>query len=377
VPYLQLAGETGDLLVVRWITAAAADSWVDLRTDGGAWRRVGDAAPRQRHHVSLPGLQPDTEYTYRVFSGGLRSANYRFRTPPPRRADGGSESFTFLVYGDNRSYPDRHRSVILSMLAGPRPLFVLNTGDLVATGQDSAGWHREFFTPGEPLFSTTPLLVVLGNHDQGGTGSETLPRWWRELFSFPGPERGPGYGHWYSVDIGGVHLIVLDSNRVDNPEQTAWLATDLASAGAAGADFILVSFHHPSYSAGYYAGFPRTREQWSALFERHRVDLVLNGHNHVYQRSYPVVDGEPLVPDSTGHQSAAPAVFRAGEGIIYCVTGGGGAPLYEAVAADFLAVSKQAYHHLRIEYSPGRLDCAAVDVAGAVIDRFAIVRDPR
>jgi hypothetical protein len=69
----------------------------------------------------------------------------------------------------------------------------------------------------------------------------------------------------------------------------------------------------------------------------------------------------------------ANAVLSAGHGTVYCVTGGGGAPLYEVREADFIATGSKEYHHVRVHYTPGRLECTAVDNSQAVIDRFTIV----
>lgn len=373
VPYLQPGGARGDDVVVHWFAPRQAGSRVEYRLASEQSGRLVAGSSGPFGSATLSDLLPDTTYTYQVVAGGDSSAIFTFRTFPTRAADGTSRPFHFIAYGDNRSHPDRHAEVVASILAGPPPLLTLSTGDLVRSGEDSVRWHRELLTPGAPLFGHSPLLLVLGNHDlDQRTRPRPLATWWRELFSFPGEKTTSGYGRWYSVDVGGIHFVCLDSNSPDDPEQIAWLAADLTSPAAAAADFIIASFHHPPFSAGGHHSDRRVRAAWVPLLERHGVDLVFNGHNHFYQRTHLLRDGRPLQPPAAA--ALSPVVFPAGRGTVYCVTGGGGAPLYNPDNADFVAVSARDYHHVRVHYAPGQLACTAVGIAGEIIDEFSIVK---
>ncbi|MFH1845390.1 MAG: metallophosphoesterase, partial [bacterium] len=296
----------------------------------------------------MTGLLPDTLYHFRIVTAPADTPVHTVRTAPSRTvATGTSAGFSFVAYGDSRSHPERHGAVIQSILAAARPLFVVHTGDLVAAGEDSARWHQEFLLPGAALFRSTPILAVLGNHDlDGRSRPQDLSPWWRRVLVFPGQQEAAGYGRWFSLDIGGIHLVCLDSTAPDADGQTEWLSADLASPAAQQADFIVAVYHHPSYTAGNHRSDMHTRAKWTPLFDRYGMDLVLNGHNHFYQRTFPIRYGIPQKPAATEGDPGSGSVYRAGEGTVYCVTGGGGAPLYEPDTAHFVATGARRYHFL-------------------------------
>src|SRR5262249_8653690 len=99
------------------------------------------------------------------------------------------------------------------------------------------------------------------------------------------------------------HLVFLDSNAYDRAEQEAWLEADLAAARTRGVRAIVAFTHDGPFSRGYHGGNPVARARYVPILARHHVDLLLAGHDHLYQR---------------GEQG----------GVRYAVTGGGGATLY-------------------------------------------------
>jgi 3',5'-cyclic AMP phosphodiesterase CpdA len=119
----------------------------------------------------------------------------------------------------------------------------------------------------------------------------------------PGPPGRPDHVYWYSLDIADVHLVFLDSNAYERIEQEQWLEADLAAARRRGTRAIIALTHDGPYSRGVHRGNEVARVQYVPILARHHVDLLLAGHDHIYQRG------------------------EAG-GIRYVVSGGGGAPLY-------------------------------------------------
>jgi hypothetical protein len=372
-PYLQLAGPSNEPVVI-WTSAEEAVGRVVLTTPGELARVFADDQPGRHHALRLVGLRPATEYTYQVSAGTDTSLTRVFRTAPRRQIDGTSAPFTFVVYGDNRSNPDLHRRVIDSIRRGPLPVLVVSTGDLVYAGADSARWFREFLVPADELFSEAPCVLSLGNHDLDiETGERPgLARWWLENFVFPGRPDDPGYGRWFSLDVGGVHFVHLDSTEPGNEDQVAWLAADLAGSAARAADFRVAVFHHPPYTAGHHPSELAVREHWEELFVRQGIDLVFNGHNHYYQRTWPVTaDGAVKTAERT---EAGVDLVRTGTAPLYIVTGGGGAPLYDPEPADFVAVSAKRRHHVQVDYTPGELRLRAIAEDGQLLDEFVMRR---
>ena len=370
-PYLQLAGP--DIVpTVIWTSTVPVISAVHYTRDGGGVRidREGEAGYRHVHH--LMDAEPGAEVTYCVYAGGISSAERSFLSLPRRAADGTSDPFVAVIYGDNRSNPAVHLQVIESIRAGPRPSLVLSTGDLVYSGADSASWHVEFLEPAAMLFDRVPVMLSLGNHDLDLDAPPPYPLapWWQAHFAFPGDPADTGYARWYSYDAGGVHVIHLDSTEVNNQQQFVWLLGDLLSAAAREADFRVVVFHHPPYSAGGHGGHPTVQRRWSTRFVEFDVDVVFVGHNHFYQRTWPMVDEADVGAPREIRDGVD--VFETDQDPIYVVTGGGGAPLYDPQSANYIAISTKQHHHVQLDYEAGRMHCIAINRDGVVLDEFLL-----
>lgn len=161
---------------------------------------------------------------------------------------------------------------------------VLHGGDLVDHADDPLEW-RQFWQSMSPLLGTKLLLPTVGNHDYGRMFRN---RPWRAQMGDIKPERG-----FYRVKTGALQLIVLNSN-FDQDEtladaQLPWLEHWLADP----AIWNVVMFHHPPFSTSKVkpkGGFKEdslpvrvARERLVPIFEKHGVDLVLNGDTHIFQ----------------------------------------------------------------------------------------------
>ena len=109
--------------------------------------------------TSFASLQPNTRYDFDVASYGPDGTG-SFKTPPA-----GAEPFRFIVYGDNRTRHDVHRKLIAQVLQYGVPDFVLQTGDMVADGNDSSLWPI-FFLVEKELLRRTAFFPALGNHER-------------------------------------------------------------------------------------------------------------------------------------------------------------------------------------------------------------------
>jgi len=276
--------------------AVETDAGVEATLEWGTSEALGTkqtSAAGKRHRFALAGLPANADVFYRVTGGASRSQIYAFHTPPPR-----GSVVRIGVYGDVRGGHAVHRKLVSQMLREGLDLVGV-TGDMVLHGADEADWQR-FFAVTRELLATVPYLPAVGNHDLGWGGAHDHAG---EIFSLPpGPTDRPLGAYWYSCDIADIHLVFLDSNAYERPEQEAWLAADLAQARAK-ARAIIVFTHDGPYARGYHGGSAIARDRYVPILLAHRVDLVLSGHDHIYQR------GDV-------------------NGLRYVVTGGGGASLY-------------------------------------------------
>lgn len=250
--------------------------------------------PGRRHAFTLAILPATRQVRYRVTAGASQSETYRFNTMP-----GPGEVIRIGIYGDVRGGHDTHRRLVEAMLGESLDLVGV-TGDMVLHGTDEADWQR-FYAITEPLLAQVPYLAAIGNHDLGWLHARASAD---DAFALPaGPPGRPAGTYWYSFDLADIHLVMLDSNSYELAEQVTWLEQDLAAARARKVRAIVALTHDGPYSRGYHRGNIDARMRYVPILARHHVDLLLAGHDHLYQRG------------------------EAG-GIRYVVSGGGGASLY-------------------------------------------------
>lgn len=294
---------------------------------------ISDADGVQRARVR--GLAPDVFHRYEVRLPDGRVAPGTFRTFPTA-----GSPVSFIAYGDTRTDHAAHQRVA-ERVATEQPDFVVNTGDLVGDGRDASDWEIYFHLAG-PLISSTPFFPAIGNHDALGLLNETmLLRWF-------------GRDRYYEVRAGSVILLFVDTTLAygGGSAQRTWLEGRLAAAAEAVANgeasWIVALHHHPPFSSARHGSDRHVATELVPLYESRGVRLVLNGHDHVYER-------------------------LESNGITYVVTGGGGAPLYDfRKILPESRVRVKTHHYLRIAADRERLDITAVDLAGNVIDRHEL-----
>ena len=159
---------------------------------------------------------------------------------------------------------------------------------------------------------------VVGNHEYLSSPDA------HGYFTYFGPEAGPPGKGWYSYDAGAWHVVALNSNcvlvRCDRSSgQYRWLASDLAASPES---CTLVSFHHALFSSGPHgdeAELLLLRPIWRLLYQ-HGVDLVLNAHDHIYERFAPMDPADTGIPSSASANSSSVRVARSTTGSNGCAT---------------------------------------------------------
>ena len=307
-------------------------------------------------HAELDHLLPDTTYYYVVGHQGYDPAGARarlggiasFRTAP-RPGHGGG--FRFTAFGDQGiGYNAVATSTLIEGLA---PAFHVHMGDLSYANSDGGGdltdaydarlWDS-FFVQNEPVASQIPWMMAIGNHEMEAWYSEDRYGGVRARFTMPDNAwhtAAGGSTGIYSWRYQNVGLISLDGNDIcyNTPanldhtkgRQQQWLDRRLAAFRAdPGIDFVVVYFHQCAYSTCHDNGAELGAQQhWTPLFDKYHVDLVLNGHNHIYERTDPIRAGKPTRAVPTGG-----TVTAAEDGTTYVVVGGGGGGIYSFPAAD-------------------------------------------
>jgi len=282
--------------------------------------------------VKLTGLRPDTQYKYMVKQKDGTRAGGTFRTAPGRFVP-----FRFAAYGDCRSNHLVHSQLVKAMKKYD-PALVVNSGDLVNRGVLQEDWNF-FWDIVSDFGADIPYYPSLGNHEQDS------PLYYK-YFSLP---RNGGKERFYSFSYSNVFFIALDSNSPYflMSDQKSWLREQLKKARDY--DFRVVFFHHPFYSSSKREPNIHYRAIYSPIFAKYGVDLVLNGHDHFYERS---------VDDY---------------GITYVVTGGGGAGLY-GFERDLpqSRVRKMVHHFMIMDVDGKTMKVKSIDIDGNVFDTFEL-----
>jgi 3',5'-cyclic AMP phosphodiesterase CpdA len=241
---------------------------------------------------------------------------------------------------------------------------ILLAGDLVDRGNERSNWDH-FFLRAAGVVDRIPFLPAVGNHEYLDRG----PVHYSASFTLPenGPPRiDPGLA--YRIDLGSLRLIVLDSNlgKYDArlaANQGAWMKEQFQASSAS---WRVVMFHHPVHASHPTRENPELARAWAPLFEECGVDLVLQGHDHAYLRTYPMRGStaclEPTSPDQR------PPIY------VVSVSGEKFSPQGVRPYAARAFAEKSTVQFLSIDTAKGTLTYSALDARGAEVDRFALER---
>ncbi len=269
----------------------------------------------------------------------------RPRVPlPAESATAGVTRFSFIAYGDTRGRRDgtelqyEHSLIVDAMLrviaqraSGPSPIrFILQSGDAVVNGRDPKQWNVSFTGLINRLTTEggVPYFLAPGNHDVTSAADlenpgrkEGLANYLRAVAQLIPPDgatrRLDGYTT-YAFGYGNTFVLAVDSNIAADSVQFHWARAQLEGLDRKRFSNIVAFFHHPTYSSGPHGGAiierPTgvVRDKWMPLFRKHGVQLLVTGHEHLYEHWV------ERYRDATGARRRMDQL----------VTGGGGAPLY-------------------------------------------------
>jgi MYXO-CTERM domain-containing protein len=315
----------------------------EIRPIGGTATSVASTATTSvsefdyTHAATFTGLQPNTAYEYRVQSQGTWSAWQASRTAP---TPGECTPFTFVATGDGRGedlfgwgYNQSGQwPGVMSLMASENPLFVLHSGDYVHDGDEVDQWVEELSNL-STIAALAPFFLAQGNHDDGPGEGPTAH--FNMAFSYPtnNPDNTEDY---FSLIMGNVQIICLSTHSFDMVDQINWMDAEF-TAQAGLVDWRLVFFHVPIWSSGSHGSnednTPRA-DLMLPVLESHGVDLVVNGHDHHFERFHPSYGGH-----NAGTRVVNPLPFDnntrgEADGVSYIVAGGGGALLNPAFAVS-------------------------------------------
>jgi 3',5'-cyclic AMP phosphodiesterase CpdA len=309
-----------------------------------------------RHRVAVGGLEPDTTYLY---SPGDGSPGGWGPWHPVKTGPGPERDVEFLYLGDAQTGLERWGRMLRSAYRRhPGIDFLLIAGDLVDRGNERTNWDH-FFLRAAGVFDRVPFMPCVGNHEYLDMG----PRLYRAFFELPrnGPA-GIDPELVYQFEYGDAFFAMLDSTLAVSDagqarRQAQWLDVALRQTRAT---WKLVIFHHPVYPSHPWRDTPNLREYWVPVFDRHHVDLVLQGHDHAYLRTYPL----------RGHRQA-----HGGDSGTTYVVAVSGDKFVDQAQRDYIEVgytNLSTYQTIEIKSQARRLVYRAYSEAGFIVDELVL-----
>ncbi len=323
-----------------------------------------DLSTAHYHTVEFRGLKPSTKYAYRVGDGVNFSEWFHFSTASDR-----PEPFSFIYFGDTQCNVLSMCSRVIrdAYRAAPDAAFLLHAGDLVNSAESDAEWG-EWFAAGQWIYAMVPSVPVPGNHELAKLpdGTFCVSHHWRPMFALP--EHGPrGLEETcYTLVYQGVRIIGMNSTQ-QQEKQAAWLDQILAGNDC---KWVVCAFHYPIYSTGRDRDNSRLRTHWKPILDKHRVDLVLQGHDHTYGRTG--LQTPSAGPPAAANAPTGKAHSDGHTGTIYVVSVSG-PKMYDLQPHPFMrrvAEDTQLYQIITID--GGELRYEARTARGELYDAFAL-----
>jgi len=293
-PYIQVP--TPNSMVVRWQTGTGVPGKIYYgKSPSGLTQSVTESENEKIYHeVKITGLDPATKYFYSVSDASKGSDDQYFVTPPPTGTASPVRIWIISDFGQTTTSDNPRRLETIEQWRffnnnSYHANFVLSLGD---QSEDDAIYQiqHNYFSTLEKVLKNSPLYTTIGNHDN----HDSLINY---VKTFTIPSKGEAGGipsgskKYYSFNYSNIHVVVLCTEIYDDSSfnaQKEWLKKDLDNNHS---EWLIACMHQPLHSGGYHPSdevetAQGRREAWLTILEDHGVDLILQGHNHVYERSF-------------------------------------------------------------------------------------------
>jgi acid phosphatase type 7 len=435
-PYLQRGAS--NQMTIRWKTDVACVGKVNYGlVQSNLSQNVSETSPTTEHIVTLTGLTPETRYFYNIATGSTifqGDADNFFYTFP---LEGSIKKHRFWVISDEGTgdYNQKKvRDAFATYLTQNNISYIngwLTLGDNVYNSGTEIEFENNFFNIYKDIkiMRQSPLFPALGNHDYANDATlqdnHNIP--YKNLFSLPGQGQSGGYpsNRWeyYSYMVGNTLFVACDSHGEENNKrfwldeaQRRWLINTLQWAKTnANVKWTILYWHHTPYSQGSHNSdnvqdLIDVRQNLIPIIDQYKVDLVLCGHSHVYERSRLMrghtgnsLSFDPathLAPNSSNGSSSAlydgsaqscPFIKKSdapqNEGVVYVVAGTAASSYGQSTNwphramqsytpfGEFSPYNNTEKGTLLLEIEDNRLDCKWIKDNGKVGDQFTMMKD--
>ena len=345
-----------------------------------------------KNTAKLTGLTAGTEYSYRV-SGGTNSdgtvwsKSYSFTTQTQKAHN----EFTFIAVGDPQigcsnvsSDTQGWTNTMQTALSNaPEANFVMSLGDQINNYSAGSQLVSEYngFLDEAAMLTGIPLATIVGNHDDGYTAAYT------EHYTLPnvseyGSSNGDVTGEEdYYYTYNGVLFMVINSNNASASEHEAFMRA--AIEAAPDAKWRVVAFHHSLYSVASHAyddQILQLRERLAPIITALDVDVVLQGHDHVYVRSW-MMGGESGQTVLDTDKTTVPSEYVNPEGTLYLTLNSASGSKYYSIKNEVFDYSAVQNQEKTPNYSVIKVDDTSFTVTtyrsedNSIVDTVTIVKE--
>lgn len=400
-PFLQMVGPRQ--FAVRWKTNKKTDSCLLVGYSADSTELAFSSSTTGLwHEVTANNLSPSTTYYYRIgnHQGILATNPNQWAQTYPSGTT--NEPINIWVTGDP-GFPDEGlaatRAAMDQHISRDQIDLWLLLGDNAYNYGTEQDWENNFLASFENFLKFKVPWMTLGNHDVYYIDPVAQTGAFFEYFTYPkqGEFGGEASGTeaYYSFDYENIHVVSMDSataNLQSSGAQKDWLIADLSANTKT---WTLVILHHPPYTHGShnsdhtgdsYGRMQIVRETFVPLFEQYDVDLVLTGHSHNYERSYPLkghygtsdtLTNSMIKINHSGNPNTDGAYTKSApnEWVLYVVTGSAHwvtdrtSPLHPAMYTQ-----KYTWGSVLLTIQGKQLDLKFVRDGGSVTDKFRIIK---
>ena len=396
--YLQKV--TPNSITVRWRTDLPSNSKVQYGTTLSYSNSISDTTLVTEHELNITGLSPSTQYFYSIgtidstLQGDIKN---NFYTSPLPGTITPVRIWATGDFGNGSSLQTSVKNAFVNY-TGTTPVNLwLWLGDNAYTTGTDAEYQAYVFSKYPDQLKSIPLYPSPGNHDYANLGyhnATTLTTNFPYFANFTTPTLAEAGGvasnteKYYSYDYANIHFISLDSygslNTSTSPMYT-WLNSDLQANTKR---WTVVYFHHPPYTMGTHNSDTEVeliamRNNIIPLLESYHVDLVLNGHSHVNERSFLIKGHYGLANtfNSSMKVSNDTTVFTKSspfDGTIYAVCGTSGQS--PGAFQTGYPMPCMYFHNntnncsLVIDVNGDNLSCKYLASTGTIVDQFSITK---
>jgi len=365
-PYVQQV--TDSSASVLWMSQgwSTDTAWYRVPEIDSAWTRASVRDHRYgTRRADLTPLPAASAVEYVVSAGGTRMGPHLFRTAPLDGTMAGD--VRVLLFGDSGWGGPEQIDLARRMERADWDLSI-HVGDIAYNDGSEVEFTQRHFRVYARTLAATPFYPSVGNHDVRADGGRSYDG----SFLWPEPFAGARY---YTFRWGRIRFVSVDTSsktadveglRKGTGRQLEWLEGVLREASAdSTVDWIIAFQHHPLYSHAIgISGHDLDRSLRKVLlplYERYGVDLVTAGHDHHYERTWPVRDGR-RVPDGCGP--------------VHVLSGGGGGSRYarDITNTMLLATAKRVYEYVELTVGTDRIRGRTIDRDGQVVDDFTVRR---